>query len=137
MNIDGVQLPNKALTNVDLENACRQLNIPIRGVFMRDSLPKRCKEEEFGIVNLDSRFGEGTHWVCYGKRGDEKLYFDSFGLLPPLELQRYLGKRVFYSSYQIQRPEDVICGHLCLLILNRIKDNLDVENFENILQRLY
>ena len=38
-----------------------------RGVFMYDTLPNRIWYSETGVVNLDSIFGSGTHWVCYSK----------------------------------------------------------------------
>ncbi|MCG8374747.1 MAG: hypothetical protein MI700_14485 [Balneolales bacterium] len=138
IDVDGLILPNKPLTNVELINACDMLKIPIRGVFMRDNLPKRAKRKECGIINLDDTFGRGTHWVCYLKDGATKLYFDSFGLQPPLELQEYLGKRgVMYSTYEIQSPEQVICGHLCLHVLNQFKNNICLESFEECLLNLF
>lgn len=137
IDVDGLILPNKPLTNVELINACNMLKIPIRGVFMRDNLPKRAKRVECGIINLDDTFGSGTHWVCYLKDGATKLYFDSFGLQPPLELQRYLGKNIKYSTYEIQSPEQVICGHLCLRVLNRCKNDVSVETFESVISELF
>ena len=36
--------------------------------------------------------GPGTYWVAYRKRGNNVVYFDSFGdLQPPVELLNYLG----------------------------------------------
>lgn len=92
---------------------------------MRDALPEKIRENESGIVNLDSIYGGGTHWVCYSKHGKNIFYFDSYGnLRPPLELINY-----FYSlgpvdiSYNYERKQSmstVICGHLCLLFLNNV-----------------
>lgn len=137
IDVDGLVLPNKPLTNVELISACKKLKIPIRGVFMRDNLPKRVKSKECGIINLDSTFGSGTHWVCYLKDDTTKLYFDSFGLKPPLELQRYLGKDIKYSTYKIQSPDQVICGHFCLHVLNQCKNNINIETFERVISELF
>lgn len=137
IDVDGITLPNKPLTNVELIQACNALEIPIRGVFMRDNLPKRPRKKECGIVNLDNTLGSGTHWVCYLKDDTTKLYFDSFGLQPPLELQRYLGKGVKYSTYEIQAPQQVICGHLCLHVLNHCKNDISVETFESVISDLF
>ncbi len=137
VDVDGLILPNKPLTNVELINACDKLKIPIRGVFMRDNLPKRLRKNECGIINLDETLGSGTHWVCYLKNGKTKLYFDSFGLKPPLELQKYLGKGVMYSTYEIQSPEQVICGHYCLRVLNRCKNDVSIETFESVISELF
>lgn len=74
----------------------KELNIPFfRGVFMRDGLPKQTRKYESAILNLDSKYGEDKHWVCYRKRGNRVEYFDSFcNLTPPRELLQYLGSGV-------------------------------------------
>ena len=36
-----------------------------RRVFLRDTLPKKAKLNECGILNLDSSSGDGTHWVVW------------------------------------------------------------------------
>lgn len=87
---------------------------------MRDTLPRTPKRYESAIVNLDSRDGAGTHWVCYKKRGDYVYYFDSFGdLRPPLELVHYFGPQITieYNYKRKQSFDSVICGHLCLEFL--------------------
>jgi len=71
-------------------------------------------------MNLDVTSGDGTHWVAWFKRGDKKWYFDSFGLPPPTELNDYLGD-MFYPTEQIQRRQEVICGHLCLVALKEVQ----------------
>lgn len=110
-------LPNRPLTDVDLKKFA--LNIPyFRGVFMRDSLPKRARLRECAIINLDSSSGPGTHWVAYYKNGEKKEYFDSFGNLPPpLEVIKYLGKNLMYNYRQEQNYDSFNCGHLCLKFL--------------------
>ena len=50
-------------------------------------------KKEVGIINLDTKIGQGTHWVCY-RNIDTKYteYFDSFGLKMPYEVANYLNK---------------------------------------------
>jgi len=86
---------------------------------MRDTLPKKVRKNESGVVNLDTSAGKGTHWVCYMKKGDTAHYYDSFAVPPPLEISRYLGihSRIFYNAEQEQQIKQVICGHLCLQFL--------------------
>lgn len=96
------------------------MRIPqFRGVFTRDNLPKKIWKNERGIVNLDTKFGVGTHWVCYKKIGNCVFYFDSFGNLnPPLELQEYFnGNKILFNYNNHQTFGTVICGHLCLRFL--------------------
>lgn len=103
---------------------------------MRDTLPNNIKKFECGIVNLDSIFGNGTHWVCYYKKDKIKYYFDSYGNVnPPIELVKYLGKDdIFYNDSQIQSYEDPpICGHLCVFVLNELNNG---EKFDGLLYKL-
>lgn len=88
---------------------------------MLDSLPKRPRKKECGIINLDVSAGDGTHWVAYYKNNNEKEYFDSFGnLQPPLELVKYLGSNIKYNYNQHQKFNTFNCGHLSLKFLYEI-----------------
>ena len=87
---------------------------------MRDTLPKKPRERECGIVNLDHNKGEGTHWVAYSKNKDQIEYFDSFGnLQPPKELIKYLGQNIQYNYKQLQKFNSFNCGHLCIQFLKQ------------------
>jgi len=116
-------LPNRALTDEDLRRAARRLRIPhFRGVFLRDTLPRKVHQQERGIVNLDDSKGPGTHWVAYIKNDAQVKYFDSYGnLRPPKELTSYLctspGTRIQYNTKRYQRPNTWNCGHLALEFL--------------------
>lgn len=85
---------------------------------MRDKLPKKPRQRECGIVNLDMYRGPGTHWVAYYKNGNQIDYFDSFGnLQPPLEILAYLGPNINYNYERKQKFNSINCGHLCLEFL--------------------
>jgi len=114
---------NKPLSNFDLFNWVEKLGIKhFRGVYSRDDLPKQIKKHECGIINLDSQIGPGTHWVAY--RNVESTYcecFDSFGLIMPNEVMKYLmtsGKQICYSGDEIQERDSVLCGYWCLYYLS-------------------
>lgn len=90
---------------------------------MRDSLPSKPLPYESAIVNLDTSYGSGTHWVCYGKMDNRVHYFDSFGnLRPPPELVRYFGSgvNIKYNYGRKQSFNSVLCGHLCLQFLSNV-----------------
>ena len=62
--VDSVVLPNKPLSNIEIINAVKKLSLDgFRGVFLRDTLSKKAKLNECGILNFDSSSGDGTHWV--------------------------------------------------------------------------
>ena len=144
ISVGKVILPNKPLSNIELTDAAKELKLTggtrsrspnFRGVFMRDQLPKRPLKNECGILNLDdtvagdgigSSNAGGTHWTCWFKRGNKKIYFDSYGCPPPIEFIDYMG-HVDYNTKQVQPNETVVCGHLCLYMLNELKRGKEVQ----------
>jgi len=72
-------------------------------------------------MNLDDTSGNGTYWVAWFKRGNNKFHFDSFGLPPPTELKNYLNRDVFYPTEQIQPRQAVTCSHFCLFVLKEMQ----------------
>lgn len=121
IDIQGIKIPIKSLTNHELNKYADILNIrSFRGTYMRNALPKQLNATESAIVNLDDASGPGTHWVCYYKTPSESFYFDSFGLEPPDELTNYLNRPLHYSTNEIQERGSVICGHLCLHVLKEL-----------------
>ena len=134
ISVEGVNLPNKPLTNFQLIDTVKELKIPhFRGVFMRNDLPRKPFKRECGILNLDGVSGRGTHWVCWYKNYDN-FYFDSFGVQPPNELIEYLSSPILYNTVKIQPDGEVICGHLCLYVLYRLSRG---EGFQEIINDLY
>ncbi len=118
------------LSNHDLEKMVKQLKSKnFRGVFMIDTLPSKINGKECGIVNLDSIRNESTH-----KDRNKKYYFDSYGLSPPLEVKKYLGKDILISNFQIQELGTNYCGHMCLYVLYELNQN---KSFECIILELF
>lgn len=101
------------------------MQIPnFRGIYMRDTLPKKILSYERGIINLDNSNGPGTHWTAYKKAKNQVVYFDSFGnLRPPLEVMQYFesnGPVKIYFNYNVYQDFNSFnCGHLCLKFLNK------------------
>jgi len=130
IQVENIVLPNKPLSNFEIEDAVKKIGLRnFRGVFLRDTLPKKPKRTECAIMNPVTS-GDGTHWVAWFKRGDKKWYFDSFGLPPPTELNDYLGD-VFYSTEQIEPRQEVICGHLCLSVLKEMQKGKGLQEIIN------
>ena len=133
-----VILPNKPLDNFELEDAVKKLKIPcFRGVFLLDTLPKKLSKKECGIVNFDKSGGPGTHWVAWYKNGKNKIYFDSYGVQPPIEVINYLGKSIRYNTDQVQPVGQVFCGHLCLYVLKELSMGYKFQNVLNIFFLVY
>ena len=135
ISVGNLVLPNKPLSNLELLEAARKLKIPnFRVVSLRDTLPKKPKKKECGILNLDDTSGLGTHWVAWYKNGDEKNYFDSYGLQPPNELIDYLKSPILYNTEQLQPYDQVFCGHLCLYVLKQLGGG---QHLQDIINSLY
>ena len=92
------------LSNFDLRNWCRSLNIPIKGIFSRN--------EEKPL----------HHLPCWKAKNGDHEYFDSFGPPHPDECEQELkkmGKKFFLrNDNQLQWIKSVRCGYYCLVFLN-------------------
>jgi len=71
------------------------------------------------IANLQADNLPGNHWVAIRRRSDNTgQYFDSFGRVPPLEIQNWFMKhssRWAHNKQILQKDGDnVSCGYLCV-----------------------
>ena len=132
------------LSNFDILKIAKYLEIPyFKGVFTRDQLTEKMGKKETGIVNFNTSKEPGSHWVAYFRDGSKKIYFDSFGQVIPTEIQRYLKTKEEYhnnlpviqrNTDVVQEPNTVICGHLCLYVLDNLSKGL---NFQEIINSLW
>ena len=124
------------MSNLDLIRKAKELNLKnFRGVFMRDELKNMVPDyQECGILNLNTSKQPGSHWVCWFKNGDKKYYFDSYGVVPPLEIVDYLKQPIIRNTTQVQSFNQTICGQLCLYVLKRFSEG---DSFINIESDLY
>ena len=135
IRVKNIILPYEALSNFDLIDAVKDLKIKcFRGVYLLDTMPAKPNNRECGIVNLDKIGGPGTHWVAWYKNGKNKTYFDSYGIQPPKEVIKYLGKGISYNTDQLQPRGEVFCGYLCLHVLKELNEG---EDFQTILNKFY
>jgi len=122
------------LSNFQIIDLCSDIKY-FRGVFMRDELvsisPKR---NECMVINYDISSNDGTHWVCLFTKNGESFYFDPFGLNPLPEIVDYCKEPRHFSRFQIQKPNEVICGHYCIYVLIKLSQGV---SFEGILDELW
>ena len=132
------------LSNFDILKIAKYLEIPnFKGLFTREQLPEKLENKESGIVNFNTSKEPGSHWVAYFRDGNQKIYFDSFGQVIPTEIQKYLKTKEEYQNNLpviqrntdiVQEPNTVICGHLCLYVLDNLSKGL---NFQEIINSLW
>ena len=109
---------------------------------MRDTLPRFPYILECGIVNLNTSDQSGSHWVCYYRNKNDIIYFDSYGHITTVEIQRHLhtGSELDRGREIIQRNTDIVqavntsvCGHLCSFALKSLTNS---EKFQSILNHM-
>ena len=116
------------LSNFGIIRICKKLEISnFEGCFMRDEIKSFFGNDECFILNTDVSSSSGTHWVAVNivdssgeSVADVTAYnFDSFGLEPMEEIKRYCKEPRVHNSFEFQKPNEVICGHLCLYFLSQ------------------
>ena len=132
------------LSNFDIIRICKKLKISnFIGCFMRDEIRSFAVATNGFVMNLDDSNSFGTHWIAVNIASATGIsdvrgttyYFDSFGLPPTKEIKKYCKESRFYNSFVFQKPNEVICGHLCIYFLYSMrKCNKD---FCTVLDEIY
>jgi len=116
-------------TNTDLHRLAKAFNIPLNAVVSKDHLREMTPQPGGYIVNMeDSTAGNGSHWVAvyFEGPGYVPLYFDSFGIDPPLAIIDFMKKchnKCIFSTKEIQNINSGFCGQYCLYFLNEMSKN--------------
>ena len=106
-------LKNKATSNIKIRQVLNSIGLNNVGIYLRDGP----FSSDIGIVNLHP--SKGTHWVTYINEN----YFDSYGVVCPKKLSKFIIKRkgyCLYSEYQIQK-NDSYCASYCSFIVSLTK----------------
>ena len=101
-------LKNKATSNIKTQQVFDSIRLNNVGIYLRNGP----FSSNIGIVNLHP--SKGTLWVCYIK----EKYFDSYGVVCPKKLFKFIIKRngyCLYSDYQILK-NDSYCASYCLYL---------------------
>lgn len=114
--------PDRTLSTLEIVDKLR--HIPeMKGVYSRNQIPRSLdvnKASAF-VLNLDDSDGPGTHWVAvyHHPKSEYVDYFDSFGLPPPLEVQKYTKlKPIQYNDGMLQDLRSSACGYYCINFIN-------------------
>lgn len=102
----------------------KKLPFSFRGIYSSNELMSSPREMGWSdqlphalIVNTDSDNLPGKHWIAiYITLRAQGEVMDSYGLLPPTSVQRWLNEhtqRWSYNRYLIQPPESDSCGQFC------------------------
>lgn len=102
-------------TNKTLEAEARRLGIPLNYCWHKTNFPCPTKDGGY-IINLADEGEVGTHWTALWREGTQFVYFDSFGFVPPLEVEAQLPKYLYNSSI-VQDWKFGGCGSYCIEFL--------------------
>ena len=104
-------MPPHPLTNFEIQKYYK--NKPrFNGVFSRDNLPKKVKDEAY-VINFDEYADAGTHWIALFCNRNEIVYFHSFGVEHvPEEIKEFVGnKNIKANIFRVQANDSVMCGY--------------------------
>lgn len=126
------------LSNVDLMRLADKFRVNLNAVISKDELPEQHKDGWY-ILNLQNwKDGSGTHWVACKKGGEETVYFDSYGVLPPVSVIDIDDDKLVVNDKQIQALHgDDNCGLYCIGVMVMFKicrgtNKVRLENFQKL-----
>ena len=114
---------NIPMSNYDLIDWCKYLNIPINDVLSRDETVPHNHRQALFIYNLEPAYMSGSHWVATYVHDKVINYFDSFGLHPFQEMVNHAKKKnltLLHQNNQIQNLLTTTRGYFCLYFLNEM-----------------
>ena len=120
------------LSNIQIEEIlrpCQRFN----GCFCKNELKKNCPDGYY-VVNLDDSNKEGSHWVAFYKSDKIFIYWDSFGVLPPVEILKCINpktKECIYNDFEIQDYHSSSCGYFCIAFVCCVNNLNSFQNFVN------
>jgi len=99
-----------------------------RGVYSRDTIPTDLTHGS-GIINLETSYEGGSHWVCFYSFVDYIFYIDSYGLQPPEEFISKSTKKIKYSNSEIQTADSIMCGYYCIYCIESLDKGMTPYDF--------
>jgi hypothetical protein len=125
------------LSNYDITEICKKMNLPIKGIYFKDALPTK-PDKGFYIINIQSKDDprNGTHWTCLFYDGLKNLYYDSFGFPPPQELENIIIPYI-YNDRDIQNIKTSSCGFYCIAFIKFLHKLKNKEKGYNIFLNMF
>jgi hypothetical protein len=115
------------LNNFELEQISENYGMKLNPVVMKDEMQSLPAKNGNYIINLQSSTaGMGTHWCALCIEDKDIFYFDSFGIICPIEVttfcKRISKSSLAYNDLQIQHVETQTCGWYCINFLLHLKN---------------
>ena len=110
----GFLMPPHPLTNFEIQKYYQ--NEPrFNGVYSRNNLPKKIKDEEY-VISLDEHADVHTHWIVLICNRSQIVYFDSFGVEHvPEQIKNFVeNKNITANIFRVQANNSVMCEYFCI-----------------------
>ena len=103
------------------------------GVFSRDNLPKKIKDEAY-VINLDEYADTSTHWIALFCKKNEIVYFDSFDVEHiPEEIKRFIGnKNIKANIFHVQGNDSIMCGYFYIGFIDFMLADKKLMDYTNL-----
>lgn len=111
--------------DLQLKEYAEKMGLPLLNILMRDEM-NELKKDGFYIINLDNSNGNGTHWTSLYFHPLNSCYFDSYGFVPPLEVEQKI-KPYIYNDADIQDFNSEACGYYALAFIKFLNDKTNKE----------
>jgi hypothetical protein len=116
-----------SLSNFDIMKIIQSQGVDdFHGVFMKDQLPDKLERGSYVINLQSSKDGNGTHWVCLYYTPNFSYYYDSYGFVPPLEVQNKIIPYM-YNDLEIQDIDSTACGYYCVAFILYLNKKMNIE----------
>ena len=125
-------MPPHPLTNFEIQKYYQ--NEPrFNGVYSRDNLPNKIKDEAY-VINLDEYSDIETHWIALYVLNNDVIYFDSFGVEHiPKEIEVFIGnKNIETNIFRMQAYDLIMCGYLCTGFIDFMLAEKTLIDFTNL-----
>jgi len=135
------------LSNTDVEELAKRMNVPLAYCGFKDELPTKLKTNKYYMINLEDaedingNDNGGSHWTGFqvGKNGNGKMravYFDSYGAPPPEVVKKTVKKNfpdivLNHTTKNIQSMMNSACGWYQLAWAHFINSKHTTHNIEN------
>jgi hypothetical protein len=127
---------DNSLTNFQLIDILKKYNIKINGIYMKDELPDKLSIG-FYICNLQSSYqGNGSHWTALYYNPKLSVYFDSYGFIPPLEIEQKI-KPYVYNNKDIQNYQSSSCGYFCVAFIKYMYKSTNIFQSYNEFETIF
>ena len=122
---------NNELTDGELRQLLNRYEIPCNGIYIKNELP-RLKNGNY-IINLNGQ----SHWTALIKKGDKYYYFDSYGVVPPVDVHNVIGKKFRWSNRDIQDLNSSSCGWFCIAFLRFMNHKQDLDKTYELFIKMF